>query len=221
MVLDQPIKKKIHATTLDELLDFNEQCFTRFKERPLFVAIKEGLFEKDEKKRLICFDYLQIFTDGFQKMLYARQASCSDEKFAPVFLEHLKEEIGHNDLFRDRDKVTKKYDPVLDAVCTWFIYQMLTLDNVEKTVVMHLVIESTGDYYHKVASNLSKFLHSDYYSVHNEHDEQHVAMGINLLRGYPPFVYDRIKQLIDQSWLQMITMVDRVYFLINQEINNS
>ena len=202
---------------LDDLLRYNNERYKGFIDQPFFQMISSGDLHKDEKKRHCFFNHMQIFADHFQTMIYARQATCQDNRFYPTFLEHLKEEMDHDSLLRDRKEVKTVWDPVLAAVATWFTYQMLALDNVEKAALMHLVLETAGEFYHRFSDKvLGVFLNSDYYEIHAETDEKHVAMIIDLLKGYPAFVYQRLYQLLGEGWDMINTMVSRVYTLVNE-----
>lgn len=204
---------------LSSLLELNNQRYNDFTQRPFFQMIaSEDL--KNPNLREEFFNYMQIFADNFQTMLFARQATCRDEKFYPTFLQHLKEEIGHDDLLRNRKNPQKKWDPILAGISSWFIYQMMILDNAEKTAVMHLVLEVAGDYYHSYGNRmLSSYINSDYYETHEEHDENHAEMGVALLEGYTEATYKRMYTLINESWDMIIAMIDRVHQII-QEIKN-
>ena len=202
---------------VDHLLATNEKYYQIFTNKPFFKMIQDGFLNKNEKQREAFFNYVQIFSDYFQTMMQARQASCRDEKFYPTFLAHFMEELGHDALLKKRKKVTPAWDPIIVAVCTWFVHQMQVLDNIEKTVVMHLVLEKTGDYYHALGNQaLSQYMESEYYAIHAEVDEHHSTMIMGLLPGYPAFTYQRLHVILNESWQMMYTMVDRVYELVMQ-----
>lgn len=206
------------CNSVDTLIQINEQYYHAFTQRPYFEMIGSGLLNRDEKKRNMFFNCVQIFSDYFQAMMYTRQAACFDEKFQSVFLKHFLDELGHDDLLRQRKEKAKTWDPIIVAVSTWFIHQMQVLDNIEKAVVMHLVLEKTGDFYHSLAHKvLGQHVDSDYYEVHAEHDEDHSAMITDLLPGYSASTYQRLYQLIQHSWAMMNTMVDRVHELVMRE----
>lgn len=197
------------------LLSRNEMCYQIFISRPFFKMIESGLFNHDEKKKAIFFNYMQIFADYFQTMIQIRQATCRDEKFYGTFLRHFMDELGHDDLLRQRSQITPAWDPILVAVATWFVHQMQVLDNIEKAVIMHLVLEKTGDYYHSLGSKtLSHHMQSNYYETHAALDDDHTAMILDLLPGYPEFTYQRLSQLLHESWMMMYTMVDRVHEVV-------
>ena len=203
---------KEEVITLDRLLIVNEVHFQTFTQRPFFKMIQSGVLNQDEKKRTAFFNYMQIFADYFQTMIQMRQATCSDDRFYPTFLKHFLDELGHDNLFRQRDEIQNVWDPILVAVMTWFVHKMQVLDNVEKTVVMHLVLEKGGDYYHSIGNQtLTQHMASSYYAAHEELDEGHASMAMNLLSGYPKFVYHRLNHLLRESWLMLYAMVDRVH----------
>lgn len=207
------------TTTAAQLLAQNEKYYAFFKEKPFFKMIRSGVLKQDTKKRILFFNLVQIFSDYFQIMMQSRQASCRDEKFSAVFLQHFHEELGHDHLLRQRDTITSEWDPIIVAVCTWFVQQMQVLDNIEKAVVMHLVLEKTGDYYHALGNQyLSQHVQSDYYEVHAEHDEDHSNMIMTLLPGYPEFTYQRLHRILHESWEMMYTMVDRVHARVMEAI---
>lgn len=201
--------------TLGALLSRNETYYQIFISRPFFKMIESGLFNQDEKKKVMFFNYMQIFSDYFQTMIQIRQATCRDEKFYATFLRHFMDELGHDDLLRQRSQITPVWDPILVAVSTWFVHQMQVLDNIEKAVIMHLVLEKTGDYYHSLGSKtLSRHMQSNYYETHAELDDDHTSMVLDLLPGYPEFTYQRLSRLLQESWMMMYTMVDRVHELV-------
>lgn len=211
-----------NVTHADALLRSNEVYFQNFINRPFFKMIEGGLLNKDKEKKAIFFNYMQIFADYFQTMMQMRQANCCDEKFRPIFLKHFFDELGHDDLFRQRDKITGAWDSILVAVSTWFVHQMQVLDNIEKTVVMHLVLEKGGDFYHTLGNQaLTQHVQSNYYEAHAELDDGHASMINDLLPGYPEFTYQRLHRLLKESWSMLYTMVDRVHELVMKEPHES
>lgn len=205
------------VNTMDALLHCNEDYYRQFISRPFFKVIENGLLNQDEKKKKLFFDYMQIFADYFQEMLQMRQATCKDEKFYAVFLKHFLEELGHNELFQQSNTRKKLWDPILVAVSTWFVHQMQVLDNIEKAVVMHLVLEKGGDFYHSLGDKiLSQHIQSNYYQIHAKVDEDHTAMVLELLPGYSASTYQRLNQILKESWSMLYTMVDRVHELVMQ-----
>lgn len=199
----------------NDLLEYNNQRLKDFVARPFFKMIVDGTLD-DAKKRQVYLDSLQIWTEGNQTLLFGRQATCHDLSFKPTFLRHLQEEVGHDDLYNDRAEKSEFKDPIMSAVTTWFLHQMFVLDNAEKAAIIHLVIESASDEYHKVAKpHLAKYINDAYFQAH-EGDVAHVAMGHALLQGYSPKVYQRLRDVIEEAWDMVISMVDRVTYLVQK-----
>lgn len=201
--------------TMQHLLDYNQRRLQEFKQRPFFTVVQDGTLA-DEKKRQAFLGSLQIWTEGNQTLLFARQGTCHDPHFKSVFLRHLHEEIGHDEIYNNRpDKIETK-DALMTAITTWFFHQMFVLDNIEKAAIIHLVIESASDAYHKFAKpHLARYINEAYFEAHDA-DAEHVAMGMELLTGYSPKVYQRLYVVISEAWDMLIAMVDRVTYLVQQ-----
>lgn len=201
--------------TLQTLLDYNQKRLQAFKQRPLFALIQDGTLA-DVTKRQVFLNSMQIWTEGNQTLLFARQGTCHDPEFQHVFLKHLQEEVGHDDLYNARpESKTGFRDALMTAITTWFLHQMFVLDNIEKAAIIHLVIESASDEYHQIAKpHLLKYLNDAYFEAH-EADVQHVAMGVELLSGYNSKVYRRLQTVVADAWDMLTAMVDRVAYLVN------
>ncbi len=204
-------------SSLEELMNYNAKRYQQFIAKPFFEIIADGTLNNN-RRRAKFLNALQIFSDNFQYVMFTRQATCRDEHYSPVFLSHLKDEIGHDDLLRKREHVKAEKDPILKAISAWFSYQMFILDNVEKAAIVHLVLETTGDYYHNFArAKLAEAVNSDYYEVHAVHDSDHAEMGIELIKTAGLKTYYRLHEIIEEAWNMMDAMVDRVYELVIKE----
>ncbi len=158
-------------SSFEELIKYNEQLFQTFTKRPFFLMLKENS-NLPLIKRQRFLDCVQVFSNEFQKIMFARQASCIDGKFLPTFSQHFKEELGHDELLMQRDNVKTEKDAVLTASSSWFVWNMFVQDNIEKVVLIHLVLELSGDFYHELAKELfNDDLNSNYFTVHAEADE--------------------------------------------------
>lgn len=202
---------------LAKLLAHNQLRLQQASHNKFFQLIQSGILDHP-KKRQVFLDYLQIWVDGNQTLLFGRQATCNDPHFNAVFLQHLYEEIGHEKLYDSRKQhevnlnntPTKARDTILEAVTSWFSYQMFVLDNVEKTAIIHLVIENASHFYHAIAKNsLEKYISAEYFQVH-EADTAHAEMGEKLLQNQSAETYRRLKEIIDQAWDMLGVMMNRV-----------
>jgi mannose-6-phosphate isomerase-like protein (cupin superfamily) len=201
--------------TLDTLLAYNQRRIEAFKQRPIFELLADGTLE-DPHKRKAYLDALQIWVDGNQALLFSRQASCFDPRYARVFLGHMHEELGHDAMHKDRrdgtaPSSTSNHDAVMEAITNWFTYQMFVLDNAEKAAVIHLVIENASIAYHTAATPvLAKYVNEEYFDVHVENDSEHAALGEQLLCEQSSRTYARLQRIIAEAWDMISTMTDRV-----------
>lgn len=201
--------------TLEGLLAKNEALAEEVLKNPYFRMIQEGGLDTEETRGLFR-DRLRVFCDAFQTFLFARQATCADESYKGVFVEHLMEEIGHNDLM----KVTgnkRRFDAVLEATSNWFCHQMLVQDNVGKAAI-HLVLETGGDYFHNLAKPaFDADVSAEYFKTHAEDDERHKQMSIDLLGGQTSATYERLEGTVADAWHMIDAMTRRIYRLVQSE----
>lgn len=194
----------------------NKMLLQRVLKNPFFTMIRDDTF-KDPDIRQRFLDAVQVCSDFFQHILFIRQATCHDKTYQGIFLEHLKEEFGHDELLADRNikKIVK--DPILHATSSWFCHQMLVLDNIEKAALVHLTLEVGGYYYHTWAKDrLNEDVKSNYYDIHAEADDVHPGMVAELLQGQPPETYKRLYQVIERGWSMIDAMTSRVAYLALQ-----
>jgi quercetin dioxygenase-like cupin family protein len=200
--------------SLEGLLAYNQKRVEEFKKRPLFDLLADGTLA-DPAKRKTFLDTLQIWVDGNQALLFSRQASCTDPKYSAVFAEHMREEIGHDAMHKERSDGGRgagaAHDTVMEAITNWFTYQMFVLDNAEKAAVIHLVIENASIAYHTAAAPvLARYVSDEYFAVHVENDAEHAAMGEQLLRRHSARTYARLRGIVGEAWDMLAAMTDRV-----------
>ncbi len=207
-------------TSLESLLAFNEIQKEKFFQTRFIKVLTDGTL-KNPNKRQRYLDALQIWSDKNQDLLYTRQATCADPKFIDMFLEHLNEEVGHDRMHADRgekiveaNKLTE--DPIIEALAGWFIQQMYVLDNIEKTALIHMVIENASHTYHKTARPvLAQSVNDEYFQVH-EADTEHAEMGLRLLKHLSAEQYKRLHLIVDKGWKMINAMGERVCELTDQ-----
>lgn len=205
--------------SLDDVLAENRRRLEAFTERPIFSLLRDGSL-LDEEVRARYFRYLQIWVDGNQRLLMARQASCINPKFEGMFLQHFQEEVGHHLLHaQDGEHPTPASgagpapakDAVMEAITDWFTHQMYVLDDAEKTAIIHLVIENASEIYHTHAMPvLGKYVKNDYFELHVGNDADHAEMGVALLKGESSATYARLIEVVGQAWDMLEAMTDRV-----------
>jgi hypothetical protein len=200
-------------TTLDGLLERNSQHLAAFTKHRVF-SLLEGPALDDPDKRLVFLGCVQRFSSNFQTLLFIRQGLCADPHFKPGFLEHLTEEIGHDQLLSAKD-VAPIDDALFEAILAWFNYQMLISDNADRAALMYLVLETGGDYFHgKATKRLRAQVDSPYFETHAELDAAHAQMASAPLQGHGALTYERIGVLVERGWRMIDELMDRVCHLV-------
>jgi len=208
--------------TFESVLAFNQQCIENFKQCRFLTMLTDGTLD-NPKKRQRYVDALQIWSDSNQDLLFARQGTTSDLKFAPTFLQHMFEEVGHDRVHAERGEQFKESpalseDPIIEAVANWFICQMFRRDNYEKAALIHLIIENGSDIYHRIARPVLKATVNDHYFELHEADTEHAKIALHLLNHLSTAQYKELHQLIKKGWDMLACMTDRVCQLVDEVI---
>lgn len=195
--------------TLNDLLAHNQKRLKQFKQHRALNMLIDGTLS-DSNKRKAYLETLDVWVKKNQALLIARQATCDDPKYADTFAQHMSEEVGHDDLYANRQHYQPGDDIVIDAIASWFVHQMFILDNCEKAALIHLVIEHGSDYYHKLARPLLANDVNDQYFKEHEADSAHSAMGKDLLKNLSNQKYARLCTIIDKGWDMLDAMLSRL-----------
>jgi len=202
--------------TLEDILAYNEKRLHEHVQQPFFKMLEDDTL-RDQKKRDTFLSCLSIWASYFQQIMFSRQATSVDEQYKSIFLNHLKEEIGHDKLLEKYQKV-KINDPILKATSTWFVHQMFVLDNIEKAALVHLVLEASGNEFHiRAAPFFSQYVNTNYFDLHAKVDNGHAEIGIKLLQHQHPVTYGKLLKLIGESWDMFEIMMDRIVYIVNCE----
>ncbi|MCW5837019.1 MAG: hypothetical protein KIS78_31785 [Labilithrix sp.] len=201
--------------SVEELMAYNATLLERHKRLRVFRLFTDGTLE-DPAKRELLFACVQVFARHFQTMLYTRQAHCADDFYRGIFLQHLREEVGHDDiLVKDRGRRDEVWDPIMEGSAAWFVSRMSVLDNIEKAAVMHLVLESSGAYMGSVCGPaMRRYGSADYFELHDEVDQSHVTMVVEPLRRQSPETLARVRVTVEQAWRVLDVWVERVATLV-------
>jgi len=164
---------------IDRLISDNEKYKKKFEKNKLFKIKLESNARKDK-----FLNYFQIWSNEFQKMVLARVVFSEHKEFTKLAWEHLLDEFGHNiQLSKDRKETLEVQDSTFEALGSWFTLKMMTLGDIERTVLIHMVIESCATiFYEKLGA---VFLTYDkakkHFKTHNHLDHEHEQIGIDLL----------------------------------------
>jgi hypothetical protein len=201
-----------------DLLSYNAALLAQHKQSRTFQLFSDGTLE-DADKREIMLQCVQMFARHFQTMLFARQSHCEDPRFRALFLRHLREESGHEDvLSQQRGRDDELWDPIMESAAAWFTLRMSILDNIEKLAVMHLVLESSGSQMGGVCGPaMRRFARAQYFELHDEVADSHVTMAIEPLQRQPPETIERVRVVVGQAWQVLDLWIGRVATIVTGE----
>lgn len=199
------------AGTLSHLLERNDRFAEHFCDHEVFDCIHQDLLQ-DPHTRARFLSGLSIWSAYFQRIMMARCAFTNPGPSADMFYQHLVEELGHDkDLEAVSDGAQVGFDPALEGMCSWFVYQTLALDNAERIVMANLVLERAGrEFYERYSTYLGQFGIDKHFEEHVEHDEQHETMGLELLGGLTREQYARLEKIQEDSWKMLGGILTRV-----------
>jgi hypothetical protein len=164
----------------------------------------------DEPLRRRLLEYLQPWSDAFQRVIALRAAFEADGALRHLSEAHLEEELGHHRLLasaRDGDG-PGRWDPVVAATSAWWVDTMMTASSIERTVLAHLVLEGSGMVFHQAA--YSVLGDGEYFAIHAEGDEEHLEMGYRALAERGDWTPAGILPVLREGWTMMTTMCDRI-----------
>lgn len=206
------------SSTLDNLLDNNKLFVNEYINNELMKLIrKDDMKEKNMRKRLL--DCIQVFSDYFQKVVMLRYVFCDNAKFLSVAQLHLTEEYGHNiSLKKDRNHRPSVWDPILESTSSWFAWKMFTLDEEEKTVLVHLVLEASAQlFFTRAHQIMEQYQETEYFKIHRDADEQHEQMGISLLKELTAEKYQQLQKILYQGWAILNVACNQIALLTLQK----
>jgi hypothetical protein len=210
--MSEAIKEPGHV---QELLALNEQRLESHKRLRCFRFFTDGTLD-DAAKREVFLACLQALSRHFQETIFMRQAHCGAEPYRSLFMRHFREEVGHDDVLRaDRGRSDEMWDPIIEGVGAWFSSRMSVLDNIEKTAIVHLVLESSGAYMGSLSrKTMPRYGSANYFALHDELDDSHVTLALAPLRQQSPETLIRLRAVVEQAWRMMDTWGDRVASLV-------
>jgi quercetin dioxygenase-like cupin family protein len=220
---DNPLVKFEGTNSLANLLLRNDSLREEHHTNRIFDFVS-GEQIRDPARRQRFMHCVQVWSGYYQKTLMARTAFTEDLKYAAIFRRHLNEEYGHDTALNlDLGSAARiVWDPLLDATASWFLVKMLTLDNLEKLVLIHLVLETAGSTFHKVAATaMARFGETNYFSQHSEVDDQHASVAIEMLEGHDSSTYAHLMEIQRQGWDMLNKLCERMVEIANDDRKNS
>jgi hypothetical protein len=204
--------------TFAQLNAENERRLTRYAAGPFFQMLNEHTLQ-DARKREALLACMARFSKNFQIILFTRQALCVEPRYGRVFLQHFKEEFGHDEVLFEEAQTKPVQDTLFEAIVCWFNYQMLVLDNAERATLTHMVLETSGDHFWSFAlGRLGPYLPSKFVKLHSELDAGHASVAAELLGQESPPTYERLARVVSDGWSMMEAMVERTRQLIEAAV---
>jgi hypothetical protein len=181
-----------------------------FEHNSLIALTQTDRIHHDKKLQDSLLDVLQIWSDHFQKLIRLRAASSKDPKFSALADKHLHDELNHNQILAEmRDnRPVHIWDPILESTCAWFAERMAKASDVEATIIMHMVIETAGDIFHKRAAEI--FPGSRHFACHTNQDQDHASMGLEVLREHSREPVEKMACALKQAWEMMNLLCKRI-----------
>lgn len=211
-------EKQMTAPFYDQLLAANQPFRVQYTQNEIFEFVRsDAVADKAARGRLL--DSILVWSNYFQRVVLARSAFTDDTRYSGIFKEHLDEEYNHNTaLARDRGpELTEVWDPILESTSSWFAWKMLTLDNLDKLVLVHLVLEAAATEWHRVAHPImSRYRETNHFQTHDQVDHGHEDLGLELLEKIDADTFKRLSSVQKEGWDMMNVMCARMAELAYQ-----
>jgi quercetin dioxygenase-like cupin family protein len=198
------------ACPFEELQSLNDRLSERFNQHRVFDLIRLDLLQ-DPKRRQRFLAGLQVWSEYFQRVVLSRAAFVRNGAFRDVFYAHLLEEIGHDKDLQSTHDGELDFDAALEGMGSWFVVQSLSLDNVDRIVMINMVLERAGSvFYTQYSKYLRSFDISAHFEDHSEHDDEHEKMGLELFDNLHPAQFDNLEAVMRDSWDMISAILDRI-----------
>lgn len=195
----------------EDLYQQQEECLKKFKNSHLLKILSSIELDKKEIRDII-LDCIQIFANYFQKIVMLRGAFTYSLVLSSMARMHLNDELGHDAiLMKERNDRNPIFDPILDSSMAWFCWQMFGLNDLEKTILMHWVLESSAYcFFINAKTVFDRYDKMKYFEIHAEADEEHKNVAPAFLNNLRPAEYARLETVLVQGWAVMTTACNRI-----------
>lgn len=209
---EDPESPRVDFAGSDKAVDLvraaNQRHIDEYR-RSALVSLVQDLDRQPGLVRERLLDFLQGWSDAFQRIVTARVVAETDDRSRLLAQEHLAEEQGHNLLLhRARAARPARRDPVISAVCSWFVDRMSFAGSIERTVLAHLVLEGSGMVFHAAA--LPAFGDGEYFRLHDGAEAEHLDMGYRALAARRDWSVDDVLAILRDGWEMMTLLSDRI-----------
>lgn len=183
---------------------------SKFNRSNLIRLVKSGTL-KNKKNRLKLLDALQPFSDFFQKTVMLRYVFSEGLSFIESAQDHLSEEFRHNIFLKlDRKNRPEKFHPVLESAAAWFAWKMFTSSDLQKTVLVHWVLEASANTFFQLVHASKYFTETDYFKTHSVLDEEHQNIPESFFNNLREEEIKDILHTLDKGWQILILATDAI-----------
>lgn len=192
---------------MEKLLFKNNQYKNEFSQNSLFADLDDGNLEK-------FLDHFQIWSNAFQKMVVKRLQLSESDTFRLLAQQHLDEELGHNVALSQGRNIIEGFDLELLNLCEWFPQFIENLDDLERLVLVHLVVEGCACVFYEKLTPLFKGHPKESHFIEHQHaDAGHDLMGIDLLANQTEETYNKLEEVQQLGWKQINLLMSRLGYL--------
>lgn len=197
----------------EKILRRNKEFAQAFRSNLIFPLLNRKNITEEFTEAFLSI--LQILSNHFQKMMLLRSGLSEQEEYSNLFFKHLHEEFGHNELLKSTRKSTHTFwDAQYEAICCWFSYQMMTLDNIEKLFLVNFIIEESASIFYTTISPIFRKFNIKHLQEHSTLDEEHSNMGISMLQQIDKKTFDNLCSLQSEAWNMVNCQYERMAHIL-------
>lgn len=198
-------RAEFNMSVYDFLLEENNKNNNNFATICREIKQNINLFGDEFKGTL--FGYIKRWSETFQTLLFLRQANTTNEELKIIFEQHMEEEIGHHKYLESYDYV---FNENMEGFCAWFESQMSKVNDFEKTILMHMVLELAGTTFSSLIGGDENSSVGSYIDLHSDLDEDHSLMGREQVKLYCQYSGDDVIHFNSQCWAMFNSMFSHI-----------
>lgn len=197
---------------LDLLFSTNKRRLSTHINTGFFKLLTDGTLKNDPNKMKIFYNYLYYWSNSFQKILHLRQGVVNHSQLGMMYLEHFKEEFGHDEILKNEQEIVpENIDLNIESYASWFLMKTLISNDLERIIMIHLVLETSAHAFHQLAAKVFKEKEGEkYFDIHQESDEKHAVMGINFLKNQTSGTYIDLLDFLNKCWDMLDAMLSKI-----------
>lgn len=197
--------KKNRRDSMEILLRAHDFFMEDYKDNNFFSFLEsEDALNPNIFSRFL--DNLQYFSHAFQNIIKTRLENAESAIEYNLALKHLEEEKDHDvnfSKYRGNPKI-ENIDNEIKAIGQWFCDEMKEKGDAEKIVLMHLVLEGSGELAHKEVYKVTRDTPvGKHFLLHQEEDEDHLQMGVDALKKMNNLAIEPLLTSLIAGWSKM------------------